>query len=170
MHGSRQRVGVLNHGSINYGAITPTAARASLKEGVRTPLELVRSEVRARHPELGDAMVAEMVAELEGEGAGAGDTRTTKISSSSASTLKTQPAFRAPRGGVDAGDHPPITPAGAGAASPSDVGGVDAWRVYDLVVRRFVAACARDCVVVTHAVPSSRGASTAHAEEQSFPL
>lgn len=106
----------------------------------------------ARHPELGDAMVAEMVAELEGEGAGAGDTRTTKISSSSASTLKTQPAFRAPRGGVDAGDHPPITPAGAGAASPSDVGGVDAWRVYDLVVRRFVAACARDCVVVTHAV------------------
>ena len=62
-------------------------------------------------------------------------------------TTKTfaQPAFRVPRGGVDAGDHP--DPPASAARSPSDVGGVDAWRVYDLVVRRFVAACARDCVV-----------------------
>jgi DNA topoisomerase-3 len=29
---------------------------------------------------------------------------------------------------------------------------VDAWRVYDFIVRRFVAACARDCVCVTRAI------------------
>ena len=48
-------------------------------------------------------------------------------SSKSEEKKNAQPAFRAPRGGVDAGDHPPITPASA-ASSPADVGGVDAWR------------------------------------------
>ena len=72
------------------------------------------------HPELGQSMVAEMLTE-----------KNTK--------------FRKPRGGVDAGDHPPITPA-KGATCPDDVGGIDARRVYDFICRRFVAACSFDCV------------------------
>ena len=49
IHSSRQRVGLLHHEAFDAAALTPTSARASLKEGVRTPLELVRSELRARH-------------------------------------------------------------------------------------------------------------------------
>ena len=130
----------------------------------------------AGHPGLGDSMVAEMLAELEGSVGVAGETATgpraarptsatnevkalgvDEASSKTESSKTRQPAFRAPRGGVDAGDHPPITPAGGGAQSPNDVGGVDAWRVYDLVVRRFVAACARDCVAVARAVVLEAG-------------
>ena len=40
------------------------------------------------------------------------------------------------QGGVDHGDHPPITP--VRAASESEVGGGDAWRIYDYVVRHFL--------------------------------
>jgi DNA topoisomerase-3 len=97
------------------------------------------------HPDLGDAMVAEMLAEADSSSAEANVARRETRNAE-------QPAFRAPRGGVDAGDHPPITPAGISASSPADVGGVDAWRVYDFIVRRFVAACARDCVCVTRAI------------------
>ena len=114
--------------------------------------ESARSKVRfprdaracASHPELGNSFVAEMRASAANANGAERDARRERAND----TTKTfaQPAFRVPRGGVDAGDHPPITPASA-ARSPSDVGGVDAWRVYDLVVRRFVAACARDCVV-----------------------
>lgn len=50
IHSSRQRVGMLHRDEFDLSALTPTSARASLKEGVRTPLELVRSELRARHP------------------------------------------------------------------------------------------------------------------------
>lgn len=47
---SRQRVGHLNHGAFDADGLTPTVARRALKDGQRTPLELVRSEVRARIP------------------------------------------------------------------------------------------------------------------------
>ena len=106
----------------------------------------------ASHPELGNSTVAEMRAFLEESVANANDASSKKADDDE----KAQPAFRVPRGGVDAGDHPPITPASA-ARSPSDVGGVDAWRVYDLVVRRFVAACARDCVVEQRALVLEAG-------------
>jgi len=107
----------------------------------------------ASHPELGNSTVAEMRAFLEESVANANDDASSKKADDDE---KAQPAFRVPRGGVDAGDHPPITPASA-ARSPSDVGGVDAWRVYDLVVRRFVAACARDCVVEQRALVLEAG-------------
>ena len=45
---SRQRVGELNRGSLRVDHITPSLAKAALKEGVRVPLEVVRAEVRAR--------------------------------------------------------------------------------------------------------------------------
>ena len=47
---SRQRVSSLTYKCYDPDGVTPTSARAALKEGVRTPLELVRSEVRARQP------------------------------------------------------------------------------------------------------------------------
>ena len=50
IHSSRQRVGMLHSDRFDKAALTPSSARASLKEGVRTPLELVRSELRQRHP------------------------------------------------------------------------------------------------------------------------
>lgn len=40
------------------------------------------------------------------------------------------------QGGVDAGDHPPITP--VAAATEEDLGGGDTWRVYDYVARHFL--------------------------------
>ena len=100
----------------------------------------------ASHPELGNSFVAEMRASAANANGAERDARQSVSRTNDTTKTFAQPAFRVPRGGVDAGDHPPITPASA-ARSPSDVGGVDAWRVYDLVVRRFVAACARDCVV-----------------------
>lgn len=40
------------------------------------------------------------------------------------------------QGGTDVGDHPPITP--VRSATESDVGGGDAWRLYEYVVRHFL--------------------------------
>ncbi len=37
--------------------------------------------------------------------------------------------FAAPKGGVDAGDHPPITP--VRSATEVELGGGDAWRLYE---------------------------------------
>lgn len=45
---SRQRVVSLNHEEIGSDQVTPAAARSALKEGVRAPLEVLRSEIRAR--------------------------------------------------------------------------------------------------------------------------
>ena len=50
--------------------------------------------------------------------------------------------MQCPSGGKDAGDHPPITP--TRLANPEDLTG-DAWRVYDLVARHFVASLSPDC-------------------------
>ena len=47
------------------------------------------------------------------------------------------------RGGVDMGDHPPITP--CRSAGPHDLSG-DMARVYDLVVRHFIASVSPDAV------------------------
>lgn len=46
--------------------------------------------------------------------------------------------------GTDVGDHPPITP--ARSATEADVGGGDAWRIYDYIARHFLASLSPDCV------------------------
>lgn len=50
-----------------------------------------------------------------------------------------------PKGGVDAGDHPPITP--VAAATEEELGGGDAWRLYDFVARWFLGSVSPDCLV-----------------------
>lgn len=47
---SRTRVGSLHHEHFDHDSLTPVVARKSLKEGMRMPLELVRSEVHQRYP------------------------------------------------------------------------------------------------------------------------
>lgn len=51
------------------------------------------------------------------------------------------------RVGIDAGDHPPITP--TYAAGPSDVGGGERWRVYNLVASYFLASLSEDAEMRT---------------------
>ena len=51
--------------------------------------------------------------------------------------------FTRPKGGVDMGDHPPITP--CRLAQPGQLGGKES-RVYDLVARHFVATASPDAV------------------------
>ena len=46
--------------------------------------------------------------------------------------------------GVDAGDHPPITP--LKAATEREVGGGDAWRLYEMVSRNFIGSLSPDCL------------------------
>lgn len=50
-----------------------------------------------------------------------------------------------PRGGTDVGDHPPITPVRGGG---SELGG-DMGRLYDLIVRHFLASVSPDCTFET---------------------
>lgn len=50
--------------------------------------------------------------------------------------------YTRPRAGTDVGDHPPITP--VRGASPADLGG-DMGRLYDLIVRHFLATVSPDC-------------------------
>jgi DNA topoisomerase-3 len=50
--------------------------------------------------------------------------------------------IQTPRTGKDAGDHPPITPTRAAGGELSG----DAWRLYELVARHFVASLSSDCV------------------------
>ncbi|KAL1503141.1 hypothetical protein AB1Y20_011203 [Prymnesium parvum] len=53
-----------------------------------------------------------------------------------------------PRAGVDAGDHPPITPVGAGSREQVlRCGGAECWRVYELVSRTFLASLCPDAAV-----------------------
>jgi len=51
--------------------------------------------------------------------------------------------FTAPRHGVDVGDHPPITP--MRACTEDQVGGGEAWRLYDFISRHFIASVSPDC-------------------------
>lgn len=53
--------------------------------------------------------------------------------------------FRQPSGGVDVGDHPPITP--VRMATEAELGGGDMWRIYDYVTRHFLASLSPDCVM-----------------------
>eukprot|EP00878_Enallax_costatus_P033145 GHUV01036535.1.p1 GENE.GHUV01036535.1~~GHUV01036535.1.p1 ORF type:complete len:508 (+),score=89.61 GHUV01036535.1:521-2044(+) len=50
-----------------------------------------------------------------------------------------------PKGGVDVGDHPPITP--VRAATAEELGGGDAWLIYEFVARHFLASISGDCVL-----------------------
>ena len=50
-----------------------------------------------------------------------------------------------PKGGIDAGDHPPITP--VRGATEEMLGGGDSWRLYEFVCRHFLGSISRDCVV-----------------------
>lgn len=42
------------------------------------------------------------------------------------------------------GDHPPITP--SRSATEAEVGGGDAWRLYDYIARHFLASLSPDCI------------------------
>ncbi|OEH79643.1 DNA topoisomerase III beta [Cyclospora cayetanensis] len=48
-----------------------------------------------------------------------------------------------PRSGMDAGDHPPITP--VRSVTENEIGGGDAWRMYELVARTFLATVSGNC-------------------------
>eukprot|EP00899_Mesostigma_viride_P006662 jgi/Mesvir1/15998/Mv08302-RA.2 len=51
--------------------------------------------------------------------------------------------FAVPKGGTDVGDHPPITP--VCAATESELGGGDMWRLYDHITRHFLGTLSPDC-------------------------
>jgi DNA topoisomerase-3 len=48
-----------------------------------------------------------------------------------------------PKSGVDAGDHPPITP--MLSATEAELGGGDAWRLFEYVTRHFLGSVSPDC-------------------------
>lgn len=54
-----------------------------------------------------------------------------------------QTGFNKSRGGMDMGDHPPITP--CRSANPAELSG-DMARIYELVVRHFIASVSEDAV------------------------
>lgn len=62
-----------------------------------------------------------------------------------ASEVLMQPSLRPTRGRTEATDHPPIYPAGAGSKTKMRP---DYWRIYELVVRRFLATLAPNAVGV----------------------
>ena len=51
-------------------------------------------------------------------------------------------AVKKPKGGVDMGDHPPITPMRCAAADELDG---NEWRVYDMISRHFIASLSPNC-------------------------
>ena len=51
--------------------------------------------------------------------------------------------YSSPRHGHDAGDHPPITPVGV-PSTPAALGGSDEARLFDMVVRHFLASISPD--------------------------
>ena len=63
-----------------------------------------------------------------------------------------------PRVGKDEGDHPPITP--MEAATESEIGGGDAWRLYDFIARHFVASLSPDCVYAARRAELSAAGET----------
>ena len=60
--------------------------------------------------------------------------------------------------GTDAGDHPPITP--AAPATESEIGGGDAWRLYDFIARRCVASVMGECALETVTATLEAGGET----------
>ena len=63
-----------------------------------------------------------------------------------------------PKGGVDAGDHPPITP--VLGATEEILGGGDSWRLYDFVCRHFLGSLSRDCITKTTKIILKAGEET----------
>ena len=55
----------------------------------------------------------------------------------------------APKGGVDVGDHPPITP--MRSATEMELAGGDAWRLYQYVTQHFLGSVSPDCRYVKYA-------------------
>ncbi|GFR42563.1 hypothetical protein Agub_g3474, partial [Astrephomene gubernaculifera] len=55
-----------------------------------------------------------------------------------------QQGVKHPQGGTDVGDHPPITP--VRPAREEELGGGDAWRLYDFVARHFLGSVSPDAV------------------------
>lgn len=62
-----------------------------------------------------------------------------------------------PRNGKDCGDHPPITP--TMLASRNELDG-DSWKLYDFIVRHFVATISRDCRYYSKTVTFKIGTET----------
>ena len=62
-----------------------------------------------------------------------------------------------PRGGTDAGDHPPITP--MRVADEGELSG-DAWRLYDLIARHFIASLSPDCTYTSVSLNADIGGET----------
>lgn len=50
--------------------------------------------------------------------------------------------FHKPRHGLDAGDHPPITPM---RSATEDMLGNDAWRLYQYICQHFISTVSPDC-------------------------
>lgn len=61
----------------------------------------------------------------------------------------------APRRGVDVGDHPPITP--MRVSTEDQVGGGEAWRLYDFISRHFIASVSPDCEYETQTATLTAG-------------
>ncbi|XP_054629271.1 DNA topoisomerase 3-beta-1 isoform X3 [Dunckerocampus dactyliophorus] len=62
-----------------------------------------------------------------------------------------------PRKGVDAGDHPPITP--TRAASEEELGS-DGWRLYEYIARHFIATVSQDCKYLQTVITFNIGSET----------
>ncbi|XP_061881674.1 DNA topoisomerase 3-beta-1 [Entelurus aequoreus] len=62
-----------------------------------------------------------------------------------------------PRKGVDAGDHPPITP--TRAASEEELGS-DGWRLYEYITRHFIATVSQDCKYLQTTITFNIGTET----------
>ena len=60
-----------------------------------------------------------------------------------------------PRRGVDVGDHPPITP--MRASTEDQVGGGEAWRLFDFISRHFIASVSPDCEYETQTATLQSG-------------
>ena len=70
------------------------------------------------------------------------------------SRLLDESSMTSPKRGVDAGDHPPITP--MRASTEDQVGGGEAWRLYDFISRHFIASVSPDCEYETQTATLGR--------------
>lgn len=71
------------------------------------------------------------------------------------SRLLDESSMTSPKRGVDAGDHPPITP--MRASTEDQVGGGEAWRLYDFISRHFIASVSPDCEYETQTATLDAG-------------
>ncbi|KAK4800236.1 hypothetical protein SAY86_025601 [Trapa natans] len=71
--------------------------------------------------------------------------------------------FQKPRGGVDVGDHPPITPV---KSAKEDMLGIDAWRLYQYVCQHFLGSVSPDCKYIRTRVEFTIGGESFHCTGQ----